>query len=372
VAAAVTAAGCSRERPAPARTDAAPVSGPAEYVMGLKRMEQGNLFGAAFLFERAVRSHPDSLDYRFKLGETYTLLGADDRDYFAKAERLYDDLQSVVGEFDERLRVSRAKLLQGQLKIDPAIEIYQQLVIEHQDDCEYWIQLGRAEIQKAVVLRGTAGLKAQMDQLEIAAETYRHAVELCPDRLDAYWGEAVLREQKKDFKGLIELYEGLMERFPDNPEPLRRYTYAHYMMRDWEGAVEPFKKLLDLDYTLDDHRMYIVCLYKLGRTEEEEKQIEIYKATAPQPEGPVYLTDVDRLRIQMNVNPITDKAGTLFEEGKYEEALDLWREVRGMAEARLGDEEFGDAAQEFIVWLDRRIQLAERRLSGEPDDPVRN
>jgi hypothetical protein len=43
-----------------------------------------------------------------------------------------------------------------------------------------------------------------------------------------------------------------------------------------------------------------------------------------------------------------------------------------MAEARLGDEEFGDAAQEFIVWLDRRIQLAERRLSGEPDDPVRN
>jgi tetratricopeptide (TPR) repeat protein len=367
--AAVTAAGCSREQSASSRAGSVPRIPPTDFAMGLARLEQGNTFGAAFLFEKAVMAHPESLGYAFKLGDTYTLLGADDRDYFEKAAQVYDDLEAVVGVDDERLRTARARLFTAQGQVDPAIEIFKELVSEHEDDCEYWILLGRAQIQKAIALRGAVGLEAQMEQLEIADKTYEHAVELCPDRLDAYWGRAVLMEQNKDYDGLIELYGGLLKRFPDNVDALRQYTYAHYMKRDWAGAAENLEKLLKRDYTLDDHRKYIVCLGKIGRTDEEQEQIKLYKETAPKAEGPVYLTDMDRLRIQLNVNPMTDRAGNLFEDGEYQEAIDLWKEVRGLAEARMDDPEFGDAARDFIVWLDRRIQLAQRKISGEDGSP---
>jgi hypothetical protein len=138
------------------------------------------------------------------------------------------------------------------------------------------------------------------------------------------------------------------------------------MKRDWAGAAENFEKLLKRDYSFDDHRMYIVCLNKVGRTDEEEAQIKIYKETAPKEEGPEYLTPMDRLRIKMGVGPMTDKAGNLFEAGKTQEALDLWKEVRGKAEPYLDDAEFGDGARDFLVWLDRRIQLAQSKLSGAP------
>lgn len=372
VLAAALAAGCSRQQPAPhTRTAAASAAkGPREWVMGLERLKQGNTYGAAFLFEKAALAYPESLSYSFKLAETYTTLGADDKDYFQKAAQVYDDLEPVVGEDDERLLMGKAALLEAQQAMDPALEIYEKLLNEHKDDCKYWVLLGQAQIKKAVVLRGAAGLAAQMDELETAEKTYQHAIDMCPDQYSSYWGKAVLLEAQKDYDGLIALYQDLVQRFPDNPEVLRRYTYAFYMKRDWAGAAKNFEKLLKQDYDLEDHRNYIVCLDKLGRNKEEEEQIKLYKATAPKPEGPVYLTDMDRLRIKMDVNPMTDKAGNLFEDGKYQEAIDLWKKARGIAQDHLDDPEFGKAAQEFTVWLDRRITLAERRLSGDMSNPI--
>lgn len=360
-------AGCSEtpKQEAESRAPATDPSVPHSYAIALQREDQGNMFGAIMLFEKTVDEHPDFLEAQFKLAEAYTKMGKAKSDLYDKADDMYIRLAGKVGLDDPRLQKGMASLHLARWEIDQAIEIYDKLLASDPDNCEYWVLLGRGQIAKAVQLRETDGVPAEAAQLEAARMSIQHSIDTCPDYIEGYLAMTVILDYDRAYDDIANMYEKLLERFPDNVELQRQHTMARFKGRRWEEASKGFEELLKRDPDPEERLLYVATLRKLDRIDEAEKQMEIYHKTAPKEQTVEELTKLDILKQKLDTQSKTDRAGKLFEDGKVKDALAIWEDVREHVVPYVQDDEFSDAARELLFWLDKRIVLAKKKLEAQ-------
>jgi tetratricopeptide (TPR) repeat protein len=327
--------------------------------LGDERMKQGNFLGAAFQYERAVEKDSTFVEGYYKLARAYIEAGRTYHDYLLQAEAVYGKLATLVDREDTEYRRNYAGFLLAKWDMDAAIIIFEELVAQSPQDCLEWVALGDAERAKGLAIQETQGLEASVSQLEKAEKTFRQAMEICPDRFEPVVGLARVLDARKQYREVATLYKTYWEKYPENVDMLRGLAYAYFNSRDWETSAKYLGELIRKDPKPEDRLVYISALRKVDRLDEAEEQGRLYKAEAPQLQGPVQLLPVDVLREELGIRRDSEQAVAFLEQGKCEEAVQVWRGSRSRVEARLEDPEFGEAAEELIVWLDRRILYAE-------------
>lgn len=345
--------GCSRNGSQPLSASSPGAKGAYQY--GMDRLREGNYLGAAFQFEKAIREEPGSIRAYLQLAGAYAEAGNMDHDFFARAQAVYDTLKTLIPEDDLRLIEGEAQLKVLMWQVDDAINLYETALADNPEDCHLWNLLGAALQAKGVELRELVGEEAESAKLDEALEVYRKVIQICPDSFDAYRGIAVILTQRKQYRDVVEMYVDLRKQYPDSLRVLRDCTHARFTARDWAEAADGFAQLMKLDPKPEERLMYIATLRKLERYDEADQQKDIYLKTAPRRYGPVQVTPEDVLRDQLGINDIAEKAGSLVEQKRYDEARTLWNEALTRVRGKLDDPKYGDAARTIMVWLERRL-----------------
>jgi tetratricopeptide (TPR) repeat protein len=324
-----------------------------------ERMKQGNYAGAAFQFQRAVEKEPSNLAACLKLGSAYTKAGLKYAVYFSKAESTYARVAALAGKDNVEYRKGMAELDLAQWNVDHAITLCEGLTTEHPDSCDYWLRLANAQRMKGLQVEETEGRESAIADLDLAERTSRKAMGLCPDRIEPVQMLAAIMNTRKSYSEVVDLYHGLLEQRPDNLEFFRGYATACFNARDWEKAAQTLGELLKKDPRYEERLMYISALRKLNRLPEAEEQLRIARLEAPKPEGPVQLTSQDVLKEKIGLQEDVEQGIDLVEKGQCDAAVSIWKGTRTRIEAYLQDPEFKDAAEDLLVWLDRRILYAQ-------------
>ena len=338
-------------------------SGPtaADYMaQGEDMLKVGNNLGAAWKFEHAIQKAPTNVDAYVKLGQAYTEMGSNTyASYFSKAESTYTRMAAMAGKEHVEYRKGLAKLALAQWNVDDAIAIYDQLAAQYPDSCEYLMLLGEAQRLKGLQIQEVEGRDVSMSQLDVAETTIRKAMELCPNRIEPIQLLAQIKDTRKNYQEVVDLYADLYKKDPEDVRYLRGYAIALFNVRNWELTAEHLGKLLKKDPIFAERMMYISALRKLGRMDEAAAQEFIARQEAPKEYGPVALRLDDVLREKLAIQSVSEQAVARLDKNDCAGDAQLWKEARTKVEPYLQDEEMKSAAEDLIVFLDRRILYAE-------------
>jgi len=327
--------------------------------IGDQRMKEGNYLGAALQFRRALEKEPSNVDAGLKLAKAYTRMGVAYAVYFSKAESTYARVATLAGKNHVGYRKGMADLYLAQWKIDDAVIIYQQLTTEFPDSCSYWMLLADGQRMKGLQLQESEGLEGSIQTLDLAESTARKAMSLCPDRLEPVQMLAAIKDTRKNYQEVVDLYDGLRKQHPESVPLLRGYAIATFNARDWEKAAQSLGELIKKDPRFEERLMYISALRKLNRLPEAQAQESIARNEAPKFYGPVQLTQTDILKEKLGLQKDVEQGVDLIEKGQCDQAVTLWKGTRLRIEGYLQDPEFKDAAEDLLIWLDRRILYAQ-------------
>ena len=345
--------GLAQEAPGPAA---------AEYMrQGEDMLKAGNQLGAAYKFQLAIEREPTNVNAYVKLAGAYTEMGNTYTIYFSKAESTYARMAALAGKENVEYRKGVAKLSLAQWNIDDAIAIYDQLAAQYPDSCDYWMLLSEAQRLKGLQIQEAEGRDASVAQLDLAETTARKAMDICPDRIEPIQLVAQIKDTRKNYQDVVDLYADLYKKHPDDVRLLRGYAVALFNVRNWEMAAQYLGELQKKDYRFDEQLMYIAALRKLNRLEEATVQENDARRKAPVVYGPVELKLEDVLRERLDIQAVSEQAVALLDKNDCAGAVELWRERRTQVEPFLEDEEMKSAAEDLIVWLDRRILYAESK-----------
>jgi tetratricopeptide (TPR) repeat protein len=346
---------------APADSMAWGPTGAQRLAIADQRLAEKNYLGAAFQCERVIQQEPSNVAAYLKLGHAYTEMGNTYADYFTKAEAAYAKVAALVGKDDLGYRKGVAELDLARWNVDDAISIYDQLVAAHPESCSYWLLLSDAQRLKGLSVQESEGREASLATLDQAEQTARKAMGICPDDIEPVRMLAQIKDTRKNYQEVVDLYAGLLKQHPDNVQLLRGFAIANFNTRNWAGAAESFEQLLKKDPRFEERLMYISALRKLDRIADAEAQEAIARKDAPKPEGPVELRPEDILREKLGVQPAVERAIALADSGQCDAGVTVLQDARKKVEASLQDPDFKDAAEDLLVWLDRRILYVQGR-----------
>lgn len=337
-------------------------SGPtaAEYMaQGEDMLKVGNQLGAAFKFQLAIEKEPTNVKAYVKLANAYTEMGNNYAIFFSKAESTYTRMAALAGKDNVDYRKGIAKLALAQWNVDDAIAIYDQLAAQYPDSCDHWMLLSEAQRLKGLQIQESEGRDASVSQLDIAEATARKAMDICPNRIEPIQLVAQIKDTRKNYQEVVDLYADLYQKHPEDVRLLRGYATALFNIRNWELAAQHLAELQKKDYRYDEQLMYISALRKLNRMEEAAVQETDARRKTPVVYGPVELRPVDILKEKLEIQTISEQAVALLDKNDCAGAVLLWKDARTKVEPYLQDEEMKSAAEDLIVWLDRRILYAE-------------
>lgn len=307
--------------------------GKMEFDRGVLFQGRGDLVGAVAAFNRALecgyRLHVSAA----RLLAIYSELGRDDNRYWGSAEALIAKLENeIVPDQDSQDAVIEYFLSVGDFRKRGAVRT------RREDET-----LSRSYLDEALVYyQKAAGLSSSAKVLKRIGDAY-------------FLGN--------DFHQASIVYDQLREMEPLEPGHAIGAARIYSELGAWELAAQAYEDAIARDprkAVLYD--LYADVLFKLGRIAEAEKNRQLYKTEISRE----YAGDGSAERYQellryLGASDFINRAKALSNNGQSNDAINLYSDLRGLAERLVADPYFGKAATRLTGTLHALISIERER-----------
>ena len=275
-----------------------------------EQISAGQYDEAIATYETILLEH-DPQNAAAKTGYTKALIQQAQNEFFPSSQykEAIDNYQKILAEFDQNNSQAKSGLAQT------------------------YVQMGNAHLDE--------------NQFDEATESYRQALEILPQNIDAHRGLGQSYLNQEIWESAISEYEVIIQQYPDNGEDRLELGKAYYQMEDFEQAKEQFLKINDVDvdgaevhlwlgrtyYNLDDFDQAVTALEQSLELNADGTISEtLYLLGVSYAKTGAYETAEDTLKQlvalplddEMSANAWTQLGWMHFHQDEFDEAVDAF------------------------------------------------